>query len=110
MLVNLRKAAGTWVMGVFSFLIIISFAVWGIGDIFRGRTRNVVATVGDVEIDGPVLTREYRREIERLSNLAGRTIDSEEARRLNVAQRALDAIVTRTLYNLEGKQIGRAHV
>jgi len=108
MLVNLRKVAGTWVMGIFSFLIIVSFAVWGIGDIFRGRTKNVVATVGDVEIGGQDLTREYRREIERLSNLTGRAIDSEEARRLNVAQRALDAIVSRTLYNLEGQRLGLA--
>jgi len=95
-------------MGIFSFLIIVSFAIWGIGDIFRGRTRNVVATVDDVEIGANDLSREYRLEIERLSRLTGRAIDSEEARQLGVAKRALDAIVTRTLYNLEARRLGLA--
>ena len=31
-------------------LLVVSFAVWGIGDIFRGFGQNSVAKIGDTEI------------------------------------------------------------
>ena len=108
MLVNLRKIAGTWIMAIFSFLIIISFAVWGIGDIFRGRTSNTVVTVGEVEISGLDVSREFRREMDRLRVLFGGNLDSEQARRLGLLDRAVDALVARTLYDLDSAERGLA--
>ena len=35
MLINLRKLGGKWILGIFSGLIIASFAVFGIGDVVR---------------------------------------------------------------------------
>src|SRR4026208_2131093 len=43
---GLGKAVVGSVMGVFA----IGFAIWGIGDIFRGFGRNAVATIGGTEI------------------------------------------------------------
>ena len=108
MLVNLRKIAGTWLMAIFSFLIIISFAVWGIGDIFRGRTSNTVVTVGAVEISDLDVSREFRREMDRLRALFGGNLDSEQARRLGLLDRAVDALVARTLYDLDSAERGLA--
>ena len=108
MLVNLRKIAGTWIMAIFSFLIIISFAVWGIGDIFRGRTSNTVVTVGEVEISGLDVSREFRREMDRLRVLFGGNLDSEQALRLGLLDRAVDALVARTLYDLDSAERGLA--
>ncbi|HEY0723262.1 MAG TPA: SurA N-terminal domain-containing protein, partial [Pyrinomonadaceae bacterium] len=54
MLRGLHKASSTWlgkaVMAVIMGFLVISFAIWGIGDIFRGFGRNAVATIGDNEI------------------------------------------------------------
>ncbi len=108
MLVNLRKIAGTWLMAIFSFLIIISFAVWGIGDIFRGRTSNTVVTVGEVEISDLDVSREFRREMDRLQALFGGNLDSEQALRLGLLDRAVDALVARTLYDLDSAERGLA--
>jgi hypothetical protein len=51
MLRGLHKASSTWlgkaVMAVIMGFLVISFAIWGIGDIFRGFGRNAVATIGD---------------------------------------------------------------
>jgi hypothetical protein len=54
MLRGLRKASSNWLgkavmAGVVGFLV-ISFAIWGIGDIFRGFGRSTVAKIGRTEI------------------------------------------------------------
>src|SRR5258705_6486773 len=54
MLRGLRTASSGWLgktimAGVVGFLV-ISFAIWGIGDIFRGFGRGSVASVGSTEI------------------------------------------------------------
>src|SRR5947209_1277986 len=54
MLRGMRKASANWlgriVMAVVLGLIAISFAIWGIGDIFRGFGRSTVAKIGSTEI------------------------------------------------------------
>ena len=54
MLRGIHKASSTWlgkaVMGVIMGGLIISFAIWGIGDIFRGFGVNSVAKIGGTEI------------------------------------------------------------
>ncbi len=58
MLRGIHKASSTWlgkgVMAVVMGIIAISFAIWGIGDIFRGFGRNAVATI----LRGRVLLRD----------------------------------------------------
>ena len=54
MLRGLRKASSNWlgkvVMAAVVGFLIISFAIWGIGDIFRGFGRSTVAKIGRTEI------------------------------------------------------------
>ena len=65
MLRGIHKASSTWLgkalMAAVMGFLVISFAIWGIGDMFRGFTRNDVATIGGTEISieqfSPVLQR-----------------------------------------------------
>ena len=50
MLNALRRHANGVVMKVFLSLIVLSFVVWGIGDLFQGRSANSVAQVGGTNI------------------------------------------------------------
>ena len=54
MLRGIRKASANWlgraVMAVVLGLIAVSFAIWGIGDIFRGFGRSTVAKIGGTDI------------------------------------------------------------
>ena len=50
MLDFLRRSVKSWVAKVLLGLLIISFAVWGIGDIFTGSTNPVIAKVGSAEV------------------------------------------------------------
>ena len=54
MLRGLRKASSNWlgkvVMAAVVGFLVISFAIWGIGDIFRGFGRSTVAKIGRTEV------------------------------------------------------------
>ena len=51
MLEAIRKRTGSFLVKGLLGLLVVSFAIWGIGDVFRGGSRgSMVAQVGDVEI------------------------------------------------------------
>jgi peptidyl-prolyl cis-trans isomerase D len=53
MLRGIRKASSNWlgrtIMAVVMGVLIVSFGVWGIADIFRGFGQSTVATIGHTE-------------------------------------------------------------
>ena len=64
MMDGIRKAGQSWlgkiVIGVLFAFLIVSFAIWGIGDIFRQSGKQVVAEIGPTETattDGPTETK-----------------------------------------------------
>lgn len=79
MLEFMRKSANTIFIKLFLGLLILSFAAWGIGDIFRGRASNVVvATVGDSEIPIEAFRAEFASELNRMSQIFGQTVSREQ--------------------------------
>ncbi len=64
MLDLLRRAVKSWVAQVLLGLLVISFAVWGIGDIGGGFSTRV-ATVGDQKVEADAFARLLRREQQR---------------------------------------------
>lgn len=106
MLESLRKGAGSWVVKGFLFLLVISFAVWGIGDIFRGRTDTTLIAVGDVKIEPQEFTDAFNREMRRFSQAIGQPLDREQARAFGLVDRTLQQIVTQTLYDIEAADLG----
>ncbi len=109
MLINMRKLGGKWILGIFSGLIIASFAVFGIGDVVRSiatRSASSIAVVGEIEISGSEIRREFNRQVSRLQPLFGNQLDSAQARGLGLVDEALNAIVVRALYDLEGARLG----
>lgn len=109
MLINMRKLGGKWILGIFSGLIIASFSVFGIGDVVRSiatRSASSIAVVGEIEISGTEIRREFNRQVKRLQPLFGNQLDSAKARELGLVDEALNAIVVRALYDLEGARLG----
>ena len=67
MMDGLRKAGQSWfgrivITILFGFLI-FSFALWGIGDIFRGYGLKTVATVGKTDVDGNAARLFFRQAV-----------------------------------------------
>ena len=86
MLRGIRKASSNWlgriVMGVVLGLIAISFAIWGIGDIFRGFGRSTVAKIGSTEITVEQFRQIYNDRLQQLGRQLGRPITPDQARLL----------------------------
>lgn len=89
MLEAMRKGIGTWVAKIFIGLLVLSFAVWGIADIFGGYGGKTIATVGKNEISVQSYQDELNREVRSLSNRLGRQLSMQEARTIGVDQQVL---------------------
>jgi peptidyl-prolyl cis-trans isomerase D len=76
MLQAIRSKAGSFIVKLLFGLLILTFGIWGIGDIFRNRgTDTVVATVGDQSIRADELQTALLRAIEQLMTRFGCSID-----------------------------------
>lgn len=107
MLTALRTKATSWVLKILFGLLIISFAIWGIGDVFRlGGGPQPVAKVGGVEISGEQFMSQFRRELSRLQALFGGGLDAQQARQIGLDRRVLDDLVGRTLFMVHADRIG----
>ena len=75
----MRKAAAGWVAKVFIAMLVASFAIWGINDIFRGYGSNDVVTVGDTTISAEAFQRILNLEMTFAGRDAGHQIGMEGA-------------------------------
>ncbi len=83
-----RGSTGTVAKALFGILV-ISFAIWGIGPVFRDFGRGAVAKVGPHEIRVEDFQRTLQNEIRALSRQTGRHITTEQAHAAGIDQRVL---------------------
>ena len=106
MLDALRRGTGSWLVKGLLGLLVISFAVWGVGDIFRGPSDATVAVVGDIEILRNEYNEAYRREINRVSSQLGTQLGVDQARQLGLPDFTLQKMVGRALFDQLAKDLG----
>src|SRR5436309_15694494 len=98
MLRGLRKASSNWlgraVMGVVLGLIAVSFAIWGIGDIFRGFGRSTVAKVGSAEITVDQSRQMYNDHLQQLGRQIGKPVTPDQARLWRLDQPRTNKLVS----------------
>ncbi len=93
MLEALRNATGGIIAKLFIGLLVMSFAVWGIADIFTGGSGNSLAKVGNTEISQLEFQRVFRLEMRALSQRLGRNIDLNQARAVGLDREVLSRLV-----------------
>lgn len=102
-----RNLAAKIVTFVLFGLLIASFAVWGIGDIFRNPSQtSSVAEVGGVPIYQQDFTRQLSREVNRLSARFGGQLDMEQARALGIPDQVLSQMIGRALFDRKAADMG----
>mgnify|MGYP000200445116 CR=1 FL=1 len=89
MLDFLRAAVKSWVAKVLLGLLVASFAVFGIGDVFTNGVGTTVAKVGDQKIEAEAYSNAFRSELRRLSQQVGQPIDTQMARSAGIDQQVL---------------------
>lgn len=108
MLEALKRSTSGWIAKVLLFLLIFSFAIWGIGDMFVGFNRGAVATVGEEQITIEEYQRAERNALANISQQAGRRITSEEARAAGLPSQVLRGIIGQTALLGQAKSLGLA--
>ncbi|NJM35362.1 MAG: hypothetical protein HC850_12380 [Rhodomicrobium sp.] len=106
MLDSLRKSAGSWVVKILLGLLVISFAIWGVEDIFRMNSSQSVATVGEREISPVDYERNYQNQMAMLSNQLGRRLTTQEARAFGLSQRVLENLIGTTAIDIHAGELG----
>jgi peptidyl-prolyl cis-trans isomerase D len=101
MMQGIRKAGqsflGKLVITVMFGFLILSFAVWGIGDIFQGYGRNSVARVGKAEIGLEQMRTAFQNDVQALTRQQRRQITPDMARALGLDRQALSRLVTESV-------------
>jgi peptidyl-prolyl cis-trans isomerase D len=106
MLQAIRSKAGSIVVKGLFALLIVTFGIWGIGDIFRDRAPNtVVATVDDSTISADALESALRPALERMQMQTGSPVDFRQARQLGVLDDILGRLVDQSLTQAEAARL-----
>ncbi len=76
-------------------LLVLSFAVWGIGDRlnFGAGNATTVATVGEQEIGRQAYVNEVQRQVSRLRRVLGNNVTEDQIRAMGVNQRVLENMI-----------------
>jgi peptidyl-prolyl cis-trans isomerase D len=93
MLRALRNATRTWVAGIFVGLLVLSFAIFGINDVFNGPAPTGVARVAGENIAPADFKAEFDRVLERAKQETGRDVTSAEAREQGIDNAVLERMV-----------------
>lgn len=109
MLRGMHKASSTWlgkaVMAAVMSVLVISFAIWGIGDMFRGFGRNSVAKIGDTEISIEQFRQYYTERLQQLGRQMGRPVAPDQARALGLDRQILGQMVAETTLDEEARKL-----
>jgi peptidyl-prolyl cis-trans isomerase D len=109
MLRGLRKASSNWlgkvVMAAVVGFLIISFGIWGIGDIFRGFGVSTVAKVGRSEISMDQFRVRYNEEMQQLGRQMGRPLTPDQAQAIGLEQQVLGQMVAAAALDERARQL-----
>jgi len=112
MLRGLRKASSNWlgkaVMAAVVGFLVISFAIWGIGDIFRGFGRSTVAKIGRNELTVEQFRTLYNDRLQQFSRQLGRPISADQARSAGLDRVIVGQIFSEILLDERTRALGLA--
>jgi len=99
---RIGKAIMTVVLGMLA----ISFAIWGIGDIFRGFGRSALAKVGNTEIGIEQFRTIYNDRLQQLGREVGRPVSMDQARAFGFDRQVLGQVIAETALDERARQMG----
>ena len=110
MLRGIRKASSNWlgklVMALVVGILVVSFAIWGIGDIFRGFGLSTVAKIGNTEISVEQFRTLYNDRLQQYSRQLSRPIGTEQARAMGLDRLVIGQLVSEIVLDEAAKKLG----
>jgi len=112
MLNAIRTASSKWlgrlVLTVIMGVLIVSFAIWGIGDIFRGGVNRTVASVGSEKISADDFRNAFNLELRRLQQRTRRPVTTEQARAFGLDKNLLNQMIDESALRQKAESLGLA--
>ena len=108
MLEAMRRGAQTRVAKLLFGLLVLSFGIWGVHDVFRGWGRGSIAKVGGTEISDEEFRRAYQQELDRFSQQAKQRITAEQGHAFGLDQRVLAQLVAGAAIEAHAENLGLA--
>ena len=105
MLIKLRKSAGSWVVKGFLLILALSFAGWGVNDIFRPDPNDPVIVVGDREITVSEFLRAYQQQYRVASNRLGGALTPDQARQFGLVEATTRQIIDSALLDVTARRM-----
>jgi peptidyl-prolyl cis-trans isomerase D len=106
----MRKASSNWlgkiVMATVMGVLIVSFGIWGIADIFRGFGQSTLATVGHTEISAEQFRQIFTDRLQQVGRQFGRPLTMEQARTLGFDRQVLQQTIAETALDEEARRLG----
>lgn len=90
------------VMGV----LIISFGVWGIADIFRGFGQSSLAKIGSTEISTDQFRQLYNDRLQQIGRQFGRPLTQDQARAFGIDRQVLQQVIAESSLDEAGRRMG----
>src|SRR5262249_26927214 len=110
MLRGLRQASSNWlgriILAAVLLFLVISFGIWGIGDIFRGFGVSTVAKIGRTEISIEQFRQQYNERLQQLGQQLRRPITADQARALGLEQQILSQMIAGAALDERARQLG----
>jgi peptidyl-prolyl cis-trans isomerase D len=110
MLRGLRKASSNWlgktIMAVVMGVLIISFGIWGIADIFRGFGQSTLAKIGHTEISTEQFRQLYTDRLQQISRQFGRPLTMDQARAFGLDRQVLQQTIAEAALDEEARRLG----
>jgi peptidyl-prolyl cis-trans isomerase D len=112
MLRGMRKASSNWlgkiVMAVVMGVLIVSFGVWGIADIFKGFGQSTLARIGRTEISTEQFRQIYTDKLQQIGRQFGRPLTQEQARAFGFDRQVLQQTIAEAALDEEARRMGLA--
>ncbi len=106
----MRKASSNWlgkiIMATVMGVLIISFGVWGIADIFKGFGQSTLAKIGRTEISTEQFRQLYTEKLQQIGRQFGRPLTMDQARAFGLDRQVLQQIVAEAALDDNARQLG----
>jgi len=105
----MRKASSNWlgkiIMAVVMGVLIISFGVWGIADIFRGFGQSTLAKIAHTEISPEQFRQLYTEKLQQIGRQFGRPLTMDQARAFGLDRQLLQQTVAEAALDEEARRL-----
>lgn len=102
---SLRKTAGNWFTRIFLFILVISFAVWGVADFVTNTAEPPLARVAGATISAQEFDNDFRRELFRLQQQYGPEFSTAKAREMGFDREALRQKLVGIMFDRESEKL-----